>query len=138
MVSICFRGGGWGNSIDYSDENRSRIYGFKSSRPEEGSILIDLISSNGLKEIPVYVMTKMEYCSDPRDMFFADIEEVGEIESDGRRWTPELVESRWLLDKFKKLNETARKQHKEKYGWTHWFHHLPQIPDIFLDPRYYR
>lgn len=62
---------GWGNAIHFeakTDKTLS-VYGHQSDRPRRGDLLqVDMQSG----KMALYEFTKVKYCYDPRDMFFAD------------------------------------------------------------------
>ena len=70
-------GGGWGNAINLTGDWTPpgiRVVGWKRPRPNEGETLTISMQSG---KTAVGVFTKMDYCSDPADMFFADVFIVG-------------------------------------------------------------
>ena len=76
--------GGWGNSCYFLEEGKTdRIYGWKPKRFSH-AIFIDLC--HHLDEgVPLYESTGIEWCDDPRDMFFADVKLIGTISNDVAR-----------------------------------------------------
>lgn len=73
--ALCFKVGGfWGDSIKFqgyqTDSEKQHVVGWKTPRPVVGDILIADMESG---KTGVWVFQKIEYCNDPRDMFFADV-----------------------------------------------------------------
>lgn len=70
----------WGNAIHYADESHTKIYGWKPYNFwSNETCMIDLVNSMYSKYTPVYLLKNVHWQSDPSDMFFADIEKIGEI-----------------------------------------------------------
>ena len=67
-------GGGWGNSIQFTNEKMERVYGFKRARPENGDFLKCPMQSG---KTAVWRFCDVELKRDPSDMFFANIKPVG-------------------------------------------------------------
>ena len=69
--------GGWGRNWSFmagsGTENR-RIYGHQPQLPRVGDEFHPAMQSGGHG---IFRVTKVEYCVDPPDMFFADVEFVG-------------------------------------------------------------
>lgn len=69
----------WGDSIQWSEWPKLKVHGHLYKRPVKGDILTcDFETGTRLEFQFVYV----EHCSDPRDMFFANVKFLGEV-SDG-------------------------------------------------------
>jgi len=67
-------GGGWGNAINWQDWERRRVVGWKQRHPKMGDRL-DAEMQSG--RVAVFRFTNVEPCLDPRDMFFASVEDMG-------------------------------------------------------------
>lgn len=69
-------GGYWGNRIEWSsfdlDKQEFKVHGWKpvSQRLKMGSV----IKAEMVNSWAWFRVTKIEYCKDPPDMFFADLE----------------------------------------------------------------
>jgi len=66
-------GGGWGNSIQWQNWERRSIVGWKYRTPETGDILRCQLTRGWAR----FVFTKIDRCMDPKDMFFADVRDLG-------------------------------------------------------------
>lgn len=69
----------WGDAIHFLDETEEKVYGWKPDRFSEGSILISHNPDKGKSK--VYRITSIEWQKDPKDMFFADVEFLEEVDS---------------------------------------------------------
>lgn len=67
-------GGGWGDAIDWFNIPKRKVVGWKCSRPEKGDWLLCKTQSG---KTGIFIFKVVEYCKDPPDMFFADVEDVG-------------------------------------------------------------
>lgn len=67
---------GWGNSIAWTDWPKMKVHGHLYRKPEVGDILVCKFTSGAVHE---FQFTDVEYCGNPRDMFFADVKHIGEI-----------------------------------------------------------
>ena len=65
---------GWGNAINWSNYEKRRVYGHLQRRPRVGDELISKMESG---KIARFVFTNVEYSTDPHDMFFADLTDIG-------------------------------------------------------------
>lgn len=65
---------GWGDYIDWSSWEERSLYGHMKDRPRNGDILRCKMESG---KIATFVIKNVVYKSDPRDMFFAEAEDVG-------------------------------------------------------------
>lgn len=69
-------GGWWGNKIEIMsfEPDNYRIVGWKpfEQRPKEGSVIL----VEGQKSWMWFVITNIEWCGNPMDMFFADMEPI--------------------------------------------------------------
>lgn len=91
MVRYYELGGGWGNSIRFNDEAQTRVVGWKSPRPVKYDLLFAKMNSG---KTGVYEFTKVEWCLDPHDMFFGDVQFLG---YEGEIELPEKLEDRGYL-----------------------------------------
>ncbi len=64
--------GGWGDRIEWSTIG-SRVTGWKQRIPEVGDLISSPMQSG---KTGLYRVTDVEQMLDPRDMFFADVEEA--------------------------------------------------------------
>lgn len=65
---------GWGNSIQWSDYSVFRIVGWLDDIPEENDeVQFAMLRTDGRKVITRYIITEVERCGNPRDMFFATV-----------------------------------------------------------------
>lgn len=88
-------GGVWGNNIVKQSE--TRCYGWVSLFPNTTrSFLADTSDENHVK---LYLVTKVDICGDPHDMFFADIKFVKDIGS-VEQWNAMPKRKRILLLKY--------------------------------------
>lgn len=70
----------WGNAIHYTDVSHTKIYGWKPyDLWSNETCMVDLINNVNNKYSPVYLLKNVSWQHDPEDMFFADIEKIGEI-----------------------------------------------------------
>jgi hypothetical protein len=67
-------GGGWGDAIRFTDESYKEVVGWKSRRPKAGDVLLVPMQSGKTGR---FKFTSIEYCRDPKDMFFAEIDFIG-------------------------------------------------------------
>lgn len=63
----------WGNAISFEvkPDGSLSTYGHLADKPQRGDLL-QLEMKSG--KMALYEFTKVKYCYDPRDMFFADAE----------------------------------------------------------------
>lgn len=64
-------GGYWGDKIQWSGEFQKRVVGWKCSRPSEGDWFL---VGRSASIVSVFQFSKVVYCGDPSDMFFADVD----------------------------------------------------------------
>ena len=64
---------GWGDRIGWSDYPK-RINGHLSQKPSKGDYITCEMKSG---KIGVFRVASIEYCRDPQDMFFANVEPLG-------------------------------------------------------------
>lgn len=67
----------WGNSVYFSDFKNRKITGHLSPRPKVGDEIRSKMS-NG--KIGRFLVKEIEYCRDPNDMFFCNVEDFGYLE----------------------------------------------------------
>jgi hypothetical protein len=67
-------GGGWGNTIQWFNYDKRRVTGWKQCKPRAGDILESRMESG---KTGVFKFVEVEHCSDPHDMFFATVEDIG-------------------------------------------------------------
>lgn len=102
---VMYVGGGWGDAIYFlnpDDEVKTRIYGFKHrwyNGFAEGSVLFDLAHNTYNDTIPLYLIKNIEYKDDPHDMFFADIELMGDV----RNPKTDDYKPDWFMEPVKEL-----------------------------------
>lgn len=73
---------GWGDSVNFDkgEGDRRKIHGFLSNPGlDVGDIVTSPMTKGGVGR---WMITKIEHCRDPRDMFFADVKFIGY--SDGK------------------------------------------------------
>lgn len=63
----------WGNSIRWTDWPKMKVHGHLSRLPEVGDTLSCDFKSG---ETHQFKFTSIEYCNDPRDMFFASVKPI--------------------------------------------------------------
>ena len=83
MKYIMYIGGTWGDYINFQDNKKDRIYGFRpwNRRCSDGSVLFDLAGNRNNDTIPLYYVKNIRWQDDPNDMFFADIELIGNVDN---------------------------------------------------------
>lgn len=61
----------WSNTDQFNDQKRRtfRVNGHKSRRPKIG----DVMKAEMVNSFSYFIFTNVEYCNDPKDMFFADV-----------------------------------------------------------------
>lgn len=66
---------GWGNSVDWSSYENLRVVGWLSNTPEvNDEIQFKMLRAADKKEVVTrYIITDVDYCRDPQDMFFATV-----------------------------------------------------------------
>lgn len=74
VYTVFHMGGGWGDAINISDWDKRRVVGWKTPQPKKGDYLMADMKE-GRKGLFRFI--KVEPCNDPRDMFFATIQDVG-------------------------------------------------------------
>lgn len=67
---------GWGNSIQWLDWPKMKVYGCLMSRPNIGDILVAEFTGGKVVE---FQFISVERCRDPHDMFFADVKLLQEV-----------------------------------------------------------
>ena len=70
---------GWGNNIDWSDFAIRRLYGLCYGVRKGDYIRCEMESG----DIASFKIVNIEYKSDPRDMFFATVKDVGYVNVNG-------------------------------------------------------
>lgn len=70
----------WGDAIHFLDETEEKVYGWKPEQFHTGSLLISHNPDEGNSK--VYRVTSIDWQKDPKDMFFADVEFLEEVDSD--------------------------------------------------------
>jgi len=78
--------GGWGNRIEWFDYQKRKVHGWKQSRPVVGD-LIRMPMQSGSDA--VFRFTGVEYCDDPRDMFYGQLEGIGYLSDFKDEYIPE-------------------------------------------------
>lgn len=66
----------WGDSFRFEDFERRRLVGWLTPKPKVGDEVQSKMRSG---RIGRFKITKIDECGDPKDMFFADCEDVGYI-----------------------------------------------------------
>ena len=111
---VMYIGGSWGDAIYFFDRvNKTRIYGFKDpwfNGFAEGSVLFDLANNKNNDTIPLYYISDIQYEDDPKDMFFAYIDLIGNVENPKGEYAVDWYKP--YIDKvkenlIKKKNETS-------------------------------
>jgi hypothetical protein len=65
---------GWGNSVRWSDYDELRVVGWLWRRPEvNDEIQFKMLNKERGEVVTRYIVTDVEYCNDPKDMFFATV-----------------------------------------------------------------
>ncbi|MFW6009077.1 MAG: hypothetical protein ACOCP8_07430 [archaeon] len=67
-------GGGWGDRIEWFDFKKRKVVGWKNNKPQKFDLLISKMESG---KVVVFTFINIEYCSDPHDMFFGIVKEIG-------------------------------------------------------------
>jgi hypothetical protein len=67
---------GWGNRIGWFDTDELKLSGHTTPRPEIGD---ELQAETESHKVMRYVFTDVEYVRDPRDMWFATVEQLGYV-----------------------------------------------------------
>lgn len=67
---------GWGNSIRWKDFKKRQIVGWQQRKPEIGDEIRFKMQS---KKTAQFVVIEVEHCGDPKDMFFADVVDIGYV-----------------------------------------------------------
>jgi len=79
----------WGDRLAWSDVESRRLVGWMYSKPHVGDEIQARMHSG---KVGRFIVTGVEYCRDPRDMFFATVEDIGyEGEPLSDKWTREAV-----------------------------------------------
>lgn len=68
----------WGNMMAWMDWDSRRLYGHTTPRPVEGDELLVSMRSGKTARLR---FSKVEYCRDPADMWFATMEDAGYVEA---------------------------------------------------------
>lgn len=71
---------GWGHNIDFIDWDRRRLMGHHHDR-RSFRIGDEVRAKMRSGKIARFSIKNVEYCNDPKDMFFADLEDIGYLES---------------------------------------------------------
>lgn len=64
---------GWGNSISFTDWEKRRLVGHLPNRPKIGDEIRSKMESG---EIGRFLVSEVEYCRDPKDMFFCTVKDL--------------------------------------------------------------
>lgn len=67
---------GWGDSINWSDYPKRQMVGWLQRRPEKGDEIRMEMKSG---KIARYVVLEVEHCSNPDDMWFASVMDIGYV-----------------------------------------------------------
>lgn len=71
---------GWGNSVQWSDHSVLRIVGWLDDLPEENDeVQFEMLDANKKVVQTRFIITEVEYCGDPRDMFFATVKPFARV-----------------------------------------------------------
>lgn len=65
---------GWGNSINWWDFAKRRVYGHMDQRPKVGDIINAKMKSG---KVGQFVVSEVEYMRDPPDQFFCTVSDLG-------------------------------------------------------------
>ncbi len=65
-----------GNSVYFDDWKKRKIIGFLKDLPVIGDCVHTKMESGSVAEL---MITKIKYCYNPKDMFFATVEDVGYV-----------------------------------------------------------
>ena len=106
-----YLGGSWGNAIYFWNDEKTRIYGFKDPYRNsfaEGSVMFDLANNQHNDTIPLYYISNIKYEDDPKDMFFADISLIGNVENPKNDYPND-----WFKGHLNDLYEKYKKEHDE-------------------------
>ena len=104
-------GGTWGDAIYLWNKENTRIYGFKNPATNgfaEGSVLFDLGNNVENDTIPLYYVSNIKYEDDPHDMFFADIDLIGNVENPKNDY-----DKSWYKEPIKKLISEYEENYKK-------------------------
>lgn len=66
----------WGNRISFTDFDTRRVSGHTTPLPNEGDELRCTMKSG---KIFRFALVNVEYCNDPKDMWFADAYDIGYV-----------------------------------------------------------
>jgi hypothetical protein len=67
---------GWGDAIGWSNYKERRVHGWLWRRPQVGDEIRWKMESS---KVARFIVTDVEYCYDPDDMFFADVMDIGYV-----------------------------------------------------------
>lgn len=126
-----YTGGHLGHAIYIMNE--SKIYGFRQiyERPAEGSILIDLCHNLHNDTVPIYLVTDIEFSSDPNDMFHANIRLISRVPN-----TYKKGDENWYLFSAKEFNEKVTKEWNSLGFFAKLFRKKPLMyPEELFLPR---
>ena len=74
VIGVFPRDTGWGWRISFEDYDNRRVSGHLSPRPEAGDLFAYQLESG---RVGVFRLVDLDYCLNPDDMFFADVEDIG-------------------------------------------------------------
>ena len=77
MPTIFTNNNQWGNAIHWVDYEKRRVTGHSPTLPQAGDFL-DYEMQSG--RIGRFKFETVHVCADPRDMFFADMSDVGYVD----------------------------------------------------------
>lgn len=67
-------GGGWGNAVNWHNIEQRKVVGWKTPRPTIGDLLLSEMRSG---KTGIFKFVDVEYESDPNDMFWGTVEDLG-------------------------------------------------------------
>lgn len=71
----------WGNSIQWQNVEKRRIVGWQDQIPRKGDVILAAMQSG---KVGRFLVTKVDPCRDPADMFFATVKDDGYLDAEPR------------------------------------------------------
>ncbi len=98
-------GGCWGNHIRWLKFDDRKVWGHMPSIPAKGDYVESLMASG---RVVRFKIKKVERPGNPRDMFFADVEDVGYVLEDGSISTNRMAKLPWWKRAGKRIATTVQ------------------------------
>lgn len=111
----------WGDRISWFDYKERKIDGHMTPRPRIGDrIVCEMETSDSNRQFRIFVITGMEYMTDPEDQFFEEVKDYGYIiRTESKELRFELNRicplcNKKFKDNYQKMLKHIEKKHMEE------------------------